>query len=494
MSLVYRIIYAAHCSGSHHKLAMDALEYLQNEHCELWKNVFLKHSKKFIEGSKAPDKVFKDFSNHVLHVEDNYWGGAPDKAYEWYEKFVSSLKEENWEEAVYNAGVLSHYYTDPIQPLHTAQSEAENNIHRAYEWSISKSYDDLKALGRRTYPNLKVSSENEFDWVERMVKKGAEKARVSYETLVEAYDFDKGVKNPPEGLDDKSRIIISELITYASRGFAHIMDRAFKEAQVNPPEVNLTATTVLSTLQMPIRWVTNKIADQSERKLIEAMYNELQETGKVEENLPEDDRIVRDLYVQEVLEPKKPGSLAEALDKLKAVVKEVKKLDEKASAKQEKSSKSKPPQEKASRVKIYLSHDDDVEKAPSIGKKTADRLNKAGIATVRDLLSADPETIALELKVKYITPALIKEWQDQANLVCKIPHIRGHDAQLLVAVENRTVEQIAEANIDLLLAKVLEYAKSSQGKRIVRSSKLPDFQEVSEWVENAKLSLIKEAA
>ena len=44
--------------------------------------------------------------------------------------------------------MLSHYYTDPIHPFHTAQTDAENAIHRACEWSINRSYDELAKLGR----------------------------------------------------------------------------------------------------------------------------------------------------------------------------------------------------------------------------------------------------------------------------------------------------------------------------------------------------------
>ena len=38
--------------------------------------LILKHHAQYLEGSKAPDKEFKDFKNHVLHVRDNMWGGC----------------------------------------------------------------------------------------------------------------------------------------------------------------------------------------------------------------------------------------------------------------------------------------------------------------------------------------------------------------------------------------------------------------------------------
>ena len=108
---------------------------------EAWTRVFLKHADRFMVGSKAPDDTFKDFKNHVLHVGDNYWGGAPEKVASGTTPRVAALEQQNWDDAVYAAGVLSHYYTDPIHPFHTGQTEAENAIHRAAEWSINRSYD-----------------------------------------------------------------------------------------------------------------------------------------------------------------------------------------------------------------------------------------------------------------------------------------------------------------------------------------------------------------
>ena len=147
MNLLFRIVYAAHATGTHHKLALDALRHLQCMDADLWQRLFLAHAKLYLEGSKAPDNEFKDFKNHVLHTRDGYWGGAPEKVRSWYQHLVEALAQQDWQTAVYCAGVLSHYYTDPLQPLHTAQSEAENNIHRAVEWSISKAYDELARQG-----------------------------------------------------------------------------------------------------------------------------------------------------------------------------------------------------------------------------------------------------------------------------------------------------------------------------------------------------------
>ncbi|HXF55316.1 MAG TPA: zinc dependent phospholipase C family protein, partial [Hyphomicrobiaceae bacterium] len=301
MNVLFRILSAIYARGTHHKLALDALRHLESGHAERWQRLLLRHVQQYLRGSKAPDDEFKDFKNHVLHVHDGYWGGAPDAAERWYATLVEELKGERWADAAFAAGVLGHYYTDPIQPFHTAQSEAENNIHRAVEWSIAKCYDELKRLAEAGAERPAIRPGDDPNWLRDLVCQGAETSNRYYEKLIAHYDFNRAVVDPPAGLDAQSRMLLAELLDYAARGLAVILDRAFAESGVIPPEVDLRAETVRALLKVPLKWVTNRIADASERRLIERMYDELAETGRVEENLPEDDRAVRDLHAEEVL-------------------------------------------------------------------------------------------------------------------------------------------------------------------------------------------------
>lgn len=303
MNLLFRIVYATHANGTHHKLALDALRHLQNPDAERWQRLFLLHSEVYLEGSKAPDKQFKDFKNHVLHVGDNFWGGAPEKVESWYGKLVEALKARSWHEAAYAAGIMSHYYTDPIHPFHTAQSPAENNIHRAVEWSISKSYAAIVARNAsKPVPTIEIG--NDPAAIKDHVIAGAETSYQHYATLIAHYDFNRGVVEPPEGLDEVCKELLSELLAYAAVGHARLLDRAFAEADVTPPDVSLTAETFAASLKIPLKWVTRKLEDASDRRQVEAMYDELTATGTVEENLADDDRQVRELHAREVLAPR----------------------------------------------------------------------------------------------------------------------------------------------------------------------------------------------
>ncbi|MEM8679000.1 MAG: DUF4332 domain-containing protein, partial [Planctomycetota bacterium] len=132
--------------------------------------------------------------------------------------------------------------------------------------------------------------------------------------------------------------------------------------------------------------------------------------------------------------------------------------------------------------KFYLDASDPVVEAPSIGPKTAERLKAAGILTVHDLLQAEPQQAAAEVAYARITPTVIEEWQAQALLACRVPMLRGHDAQILVACDLTRPEHIADMAAEDIWSRVRPFLKTNEGKRIIRNGKQPDLSEVRDWV------------
>lgn len=124
--------------------------------------------------------------------------------------------------------------------------------------------------------------------------------------------------------------------------------------------------------------------------------------------------------------------------------------------------------------------------APSIGARMAERLQAVGIETVDDLLQGDPGLLASQLDYRRIDAELITTWQQQASLVCRVPMLRGHDAQLLVAAGITTPEEVADYAADELFALIEPIATSSEGQRILRGGKDPDLQEIADWIEYAQ--------
>ncbi len=480
MSLLFRIVYAAHAKGTHHKLALDALNHLADPKAVGWQRLFLKHADSYMRASKAPDDQFKDFKNHVLHVRDGYWGGALDKSVEWYGALCTALRNEEWEKVVWNAGVLSHYVTDPIQPFHTAQSEAENSIHRAAEWSISRSYDDLKRLGLERHGDMEVTAGNGEHWLRELVCDGAEKANTHYEALIAHYNLRTGVSDPPSGLDDFSRKILAELLIYAANTFAAVLDRAFEETKAMPPTVDLALDTILAAVKIPAKVLAKRLADAEDRRIVQAMFDELTQTGRVETTLPEDDRIVRDLYAKEIEAPR----LAQRAEQRAAVIAPISPTITPPSL----VAPPQPPRELAPAssntkpLKHYLALNDDIERAPTIGPRTAKRLEPLGIKTVADFLSASRVLTAGAFNSKNVTAETITLWQDQCRLMLEIPGLRGTHAELLAQSGYRTAQAIATADEAKLCSDVLAFAATPPGQRILREGAPPDIEKIKGWL------------
>ncbi|MCA8987587.1 MAG: DUF4332 domain-containing protein [Planctomycetaceae bacterium] len=133
-------------------------------------------------------------------------------------------------------------------------------------------------------------------------------------------------------------------------------------------------------------------------------------------------------------------------------------------------------------LRHFLSMESPIVEAPSIGPKTAKRFHKIGIKTVRQFLNADPDQMAEKINARHIPAQTLREWQAQARLMCCVPEVRGHDVQILVACGIDDVPKLARHRADDLLELVLPFANTTLGKRILRSGKTPDLEEVQNWI------------
>lgn len=137
----------------------------------------------------------------------------------------------------------------------------------------------------------------------------------------------------------------------------------------------------------------------------------------------------------------------------------------------------------ASQWKFYLDIESPVVDAPSIGPRMAEKLAPLNVATIGDLLASDANSLAAQLADKSVSGETIAQWQHQALLVCRIPNLRGHDAQMLVGSGFTTAEQVAAGDPALLFDKVTRFASSKAGVRILRGTTAPDLSEVTDWVQ-----------
>ena len=554
MSLLYDVIFATRCTSTHHRLAVDALRHLDFPDAEKWQNLFLHFYDAYLKGAKAPDDTFKDFKNHVCHVKDNYWGGAPDEAERWYAATVKALAAKDWNNAVYSAGVMTHYIADPLQPFHTGQTEAENVIHRAVEQSFSKSYSVFQEMLEASGGYGQVSLPSGAGWIAKTVRMGAEASNPHYDIIIDHYDFKRGAKKPLEGLDDALRAAIAPLIGRAAITIARVLERAIAEAAVKPAFYAATLDGFFAQMGAPIAQIAGKIADGKEAALVQSMYKEFVKTGKVAKTLPDDDKEVRALYAAEVLKtpvakldaekpraigaahgqdiagkpapkpsPKPAAAKAPPAEKPAKAEKPVKEKTAAAPRKRKKKAEPEavydpnspfavlaqggaldaathhddalldPPPAPPPAPGVRLHRDDLIIDAPAIGPKAAARFEAIGYKTVADLLDASPDDAAKSLRASHMTPPIIRDWQAQALLACTLPNVRSVDAQALVACDIRDIETLARQDAKKLAASIDSYLKTPAGKNIARSSKPATLDAVKAWIEAAKKAP-KEAA
>ena len=455
MSPLHALLYAAHASGSHHKLALRALELMRTTNAEEWRRLMLSRSRLLMEGSKEPDKSFRDFQNHVFHPVETSgekprgeFGGAPATAEKWYARLVDMLELQRWDDAVHAAGVLSHYLSDPLMPLHTGSSDAETHVHRGVEWTISRDFEALWSSEDANAERQTFAEQSEDKDVSDVIREEATKANASYDGLIKAYDADVGRKTPERGLNSAGRKIATAQLPRAAAVIAAVFDKAIEDAGVEPPKVNLTLRTAIAALGIPFAWVRKKLDDMEERSAVNKIYREIEKTGALVKNIPAERRTVRI-----------------ALE-----------LAEKGEAPAEISSDA--PASSTTSRRGRLTRDSMLEQAPSIGPKTAARLARLGLKTVGDLLSADPVSVAAQLDDRRMPATTVSKWRDQAGLLVRMPRLRRSDAVLLVASGCRDVESLASKSAETLQQEMQTAAARPEVARALRSAKAPSLERV----------------
>ncbi len=529
MSTLINILRAVHCRSTHHFFAIDALDRIDTPNGRRLASVLLANYREYLNGAKDPDTKFKDFQNHVIHVSDNNWGGAPKACEAWLARVIENMHASDWKSAAYSIGVLSHYFTDPLMPLHTAQHPSEAVVHRPLEWSVCKSYD---WIFRRCTNQVSFPLEVGPGWMSKAVLAGAAIAHTQYMPLIEYYDLKKGVQDPPSGLDSRSRAILTEIFDYALTGWARILDRIAQLAVVEIPICPLTFTTVMATVDVPSAWVVSRFTDAAEQRAVKAIFEEYQATGKVVKNLSPELRTVASLKplpasqrptpVKKIVVPRQPEppqtpDVGESVKPITITNSEEKfdpGIDESTSFesqpnethfRQPLASDLNPtpetPAASEARASIDTTHivtsargarinlDSDIVDAPSIGPKTAARFCQIGINTIGQFLAASAVDMAAKLEVNWIDADTLIDWQDQTRLVVQVTALCGYKAQLLVGIDCRRADELATFEVDALYNRIRDYCGSDVGTRLIRSAAVPSREEVTKWILSAEQSV-----
>lgn len=142
-------------SRTHQFITSKALEKCSNP----FSNLLKVHQELFILGIEAPDRIFKDFTNHYFNCTPNDFGAHtgsiinkiaseiehihqmlqnPDQIILHHNiaPFLSALLDTPLKAFIFEVGVLSHYIADLHQPMHTDgkyRFEDEETVHQILE-------------------------------------------------------------------------------------------------------------------------------------------------------------------------------------------------------------------------------------------------------------------------------------------------------------------------------------------------------------------------
>ncbi len=520
MNTIVAILRAAHCKSVHHYFAIDALcEVISSEGQQLVR-LLLAHFNEYLKGAKDPDNSFKDFENHVVHVADGYWGGAAKAANRWFVKSCQLLQNQKWSEAAYAIGVLSHYFTDPIMPLHTGQSARETAIHRPLEWSVCCAYEEIYSLACSSDDVSSFELPQGDAWLSDAIHLGARLAHQYYEELLDDYDMTESRRFPAKALGSRSKRILAQLFTWAITGWADTLERIASLADQDIPMMSLTVPTILATSQVPAKRIAKKLETSQQRAEVEAILEEYLQTGKVVRNLPVEQKLVRKTRLEQpLLKPSQNDVLrAEQIAAPKSIKKQpvvqpasksfISQTDE--STKFSENEPPKTPEAKTSvigrptpetsvasgskRVQIDPSQsrprknlhlDSPIIDAPAIGPKTASRFATIGVHTIGDFLDCDHVVLASSLNAKWITPKVVSQWKAQSRLAIDIERLSAAGAGLLVLSGIESANDVAAYDAQELHRLILETCETSEAKRLLRDKPPPPLATVERWIESA---------
>jgi len=181
-----------------------------------------------------PDMVLHDTYHHVYDIWGSTYGDAPTRVQQLHDETVQHLRVGDRASASRSFGLLSHYYSDICDPLHTDQCLAEDAMHSRYE-EVAQTYTDqpdenrgwIVPDGLRQISNATAETEQ-----------AAATAHQSYESLVTEFGA--------MGMDARVVAITRISLNRAANDLADLMFSAARDAQLQEPPAERAESDVAS--------------------------------------------------------------------------------------------------------------------------------------------------------------------------------------------------------------------------------------------------------
>lgn len=173
-----------------------------------------------LKATDDPDTRLHDTVNHVYDTTERpVYGNAPGRVAELYARAVAQLRAGDARGASETIGLMSHYYTDVNNPLHTDQTDAEHKIHARYEAKVlnytNGPGENAGWVTARTF--VRVIDPAEF------TRQAAAAAAPSYSALVSEFSS--------RGFDTRVRDITRASLDRAANGLADLIGSAELDAK-----------------------------------------------------------------------------------------------------------------------------------------------------------------------------------------------------------------------------------------------------------------------
>lgn len=300
MSLLEKLVLRHACRTAYDLVAISALGHLNCADSERWKNLVLINHDDFLRGVRAPQASFKDFPDHVLHIEEGEWGGLRARATHWYGEVVARLRSRQWHKAAYALGVLSFYHACACNPLNTQQTEEKAAIKTAFDRVGFRAWPEIELhLCDTGFPALSTPDGRGF--VSSMIAQAATSSSDHFATVIDTFDFAAAASGDDSLIDAELVDVYADFLGRAISGFAHLMDQAIAEAGQAPRKVPIKLLGYLSIPSMPLHGMKAKRVGKSQDRKIRRMFAEVQQRGKALKSLPAEERILRKLYAEQIL-------------------------------------------------------------------------------------------------------------------------------------------------------------------------------------------------
>jgi len=287
---LHAVVRRVHAVRLPQRFAIDALSLVDTPPGKRLASWLLRHYRRYLRGAIDPDVRFRDFHNHILHVREGGWGGAPRVAHRWYQGLQKFLYSERFDRAAYAAGVLSHYVSDVMQPQHTASTDHEALIHRPLEWSIECCYDQI--LSHWTADEFRVVMQvpDHPHWLGSLMTHAARFAEQRFDPLVQRYRFQDGIRDPKAGLDDASIRLLAETFGITMTGWARVLERAAADAEAFSEAPLIAARPLLAmpgaVARIPLAACGRGVHLWRESEAVERLADEYFRTGRLNRRLP----------------------------------------------------------------------------------------------------------------------------------------------------------------------------------------------------------------